>query len=139
MRPQAQTDVSGNGVGAQAAAAAAARERLGRDLDQLAVEVRAQMGLTLERITWKAAVAVSAVLTGLVVKKALAAGWRATRHDEPPEDLGDPRNRFGEALAWTLATAVGMGLAKVVAARGAAAGWRKATGQPPPVEAAGHP
>lgn len=121
-----------NGLSERVAAVQAARLQLGRDLDRLTVEARAQMGLTMEKIAWKTAAAGAGVLAGLAVRKLLAVGWRAARHEEPPTNPADPGTSWGEALAWTVAMAAGMGAAKLVAVRGAAAGWQKATGAPPP-------
>jgi hypothetical protein len=122
----------GNGLADRVAVVEAARERLGRDLDQLHIEARAEIGQKVERIVWKVAAAGAVLVAGLAVRKALTAAWQAARDNEPPTDPADPRASWGEALGWTVATAVGMGVAKVVATRGAAAGWQKATGQPPP-------
>lgn len=127
-----QSASASNGLAEHVAAVEAARERLGRDLDQLNLEARAEIGQTLERIVWKVAAAGAALVAAMAVRKALEAGWQATRHHEPPKDPGDPAASWGEALGWTVASAAGMAVAKVVATRGAAAGWQKATGQPPP-------
>lgn len=121
-----------NGLADRVAAVHAARMQLGRDLDRLTDEARAQMGLTMEKIAWKAAAAGAGVLAGLAVRKALMVGWRAARHQDPPANPAAPGTSWGEALAWTMAMAAGMGAAKLVAVRGAAAGWEKATGAPPP-------
>lgn len=125
-------DSQHNGLSEHVAAVQAARLQLGRDLDRLTVEARAQMGLTMEKIAWKTAAAGAGVLAGLAVRKLLAVGWRAARHEEPPTNPADPGTGWGEALLWTVAMAAGMGAAKLVAVRGAAAGWQKATGTPPP-------
>jgi hypothetical protein len=129
---QAQGTPATDGLADRVATVQAARLRLGRDLDRLNAEVRAEMGQTVERILWKVAAGGAAVVAGLAVRKALAAAWLHTQHREPPEDIAEPGTGWGEAAAWTVATAVGMGLAKLIATRGAAAGWRRAMGAPPP-------
>lgn len=130
--PPAAAPGEHNGLAERVAAVQAARMQLGRDLDRLSVEARAQMGLTMEKIAWKAAAAGAGVLAALAVRKVMEVGWRAARHQEPPANPAAPGTGWGEALAWTTAMAAGMGAAKLVAVRGAAAGWRKATGSPPP-------
>lgn len=122
----------GDGLASRVEAVAEARERLGRDLDQLTTEVQAQVGVTVQRVAWKAAVAVSAVAASLVTRKLLTAAWRRTQHRDPPDNPASPDTTWGEALTWTVATAVGMGVARLVAQRGAAAGWQRATGNRPP-------
>lgn len=120
-----------NGLADQVAAVEAARMQLGRDLDRLTVEARAQMGQTMEKITWRAAAAGAGIVAGLAVHKLLGLGWEKARGEQPPTPTM-PGTSWGEALAWTMALATGMGAAKLVAIRGAAAGWQKATGMLPP-------
>ena len=115
--PPAQAAGAHNGLAEHVAAVQEARLRLGRDLDRLTVEARAQMGQTMEKIAWKLAAAGAGVAAGLAVRKAMAAA---------------PGTSWAPALAWTLAMAAGMGAAKLVAIRGVAAGWQKATGTLPP-------
>ena len=109
-----------------------ARRRLGRDLDQLNVEVRAQMGETAEKLSWQVLTTVAAVGAAIVVRKVLSATWAAVRPDPPPDNPADPATRWGEALAWTAATGLVVGVARMVAGRGAAGAWTKATGTLPP-------
>ncbi len=127
-----RAESSGDGLAAQAAAVEAARARFGQGLAQLEHELRAQIGYSVERILWKLAAAGAAVASGIVVRKALTAGWRAARKHDPPDDPAAQSAGWGEALSWTVASAVGIAVAKLVAERGAAAGWEKATGSPPP-------
>lgn len=131
-RLSAQPAGEHNGLAERVAAVEAARLRFGRDLDRLTVEARAQMGRNVEKIAWKLAAAGAGIASGLAVRKALAVGWRAARHEEPPTNPAAPGTGWGEALAWTVAVAAGMGAGKLVAVRGAAAGWQRATGQLPP-------
>ncbi len=121
-----------DGLSPHVAAVEAARARLGRDLDQLSTEFRAQMGHTMEKTLWKLAAAGAAVISGILVRKALITGWRQARHSDPPANPAAPGTQWGEALAWTVASGVAVGLARLLAQRGAAAGWRRATGALPP-------
>lgn len=117
---------------AQIEAVREARERLGRDLDQLNVEVRAEMGQTAEKLSWQLVSTVAAVGAAIAVRKALSAVWSAVRTDPPPQNPADPETSWGEALAWTAATGLLVGMARMLAGRGAAGAWRKSTGTVPP-------
>jgi hypothetical protein len=121
-----------DGLAEQVAAVEAARNQLGRDLDRFNYEVRAQVGQTVEKLMWKLTVIGSGVLSGLIVKKVLFAGWKAARKDDPPANPAAPGTGWADSLAWAGAVAAGASIAKVVAMRGAAAGWEKATGHLPP-------
>lgn len=133
-RPRSGTSAgtSLNGLTPHVRQVEAARERLGQDLERLNYEVRAQMGVTVEKLAWKAAVVGTSILAVLGTQKVLTAGWRSARHSDPPTNPANPQTQWGEAVAWTLATAVAAAFAKIVAARAAAAGWEKATGSLPP-------
>lgn len=121
-----------NGLAEQVAAVAAARERLGRDLDTLDAEVRAQVSQTLEKTTWRIVGTGLAVLSGILVRKLLIAVWsRLTKHD-PPTNPGAPDTTWVEGLGWALASGAAVGVARLVAARGATAGWQRVTGALPP-------
>jgi hypothetical protein len=126
------TEASRNGLAEQVTEVEAARMRLGHDLQHLNANARAQMGLTVEKIAWKLAVVLSAVVAGVGTQKVLSAGWKAAIKTEPPTNPANPSTGWGEALSWTVATAASAAVAKIVAARAAAAGWEKATGHMPP-------
>jgi hypothetical protein len=122
-----------NGLTPHVAAVEAARDRLGRDLDLLNTEVRAQMGQTAEKTAWKLAALGSGVVAGIAVRKVLMSGWKATHHGNlPPTNPANRQTQWSEALMWTLATSIGVGIARLVATRGAAGLWEKATGALPP-------
>jgi hypothetical protein len=127
-----RTEASRDGLAPQVREVEAARMRLGHDLESLNHELRAQMGLTVEKLAWKALVVSAALVAGLATQKALTAAWKSATHHDPPTNPGNPRTGWGEAVAWTMATAASAALAKIVTARAAAAGWEKATGAPPP-------
>lgn len=127
-----------NGLAQHVAAVTAARDRLGRDLDTLDAEVRAQVSQTVEKTTWRLVGTGLAILSGILVRKLLIALWtRITRH-EPPTNPGAPDTTWVEGLGWALASGAAVGVARLVAARGATAGWQRVTGAlPPGVEDAG--
>lgn len=121
-----------NGLSEQVAAADAARLRLGRDLDTLNTEVRAQMGQTAEKTVWKVAATGSGILAGVLTRKVIIAGWKAAKGTNPPTNPAARETQWSEALIWTIATSVGVGIARLVATRGVAGAWEKATGALPP-------
>lgn len=88
------------------------------------------------KIGYKIVGGLTGLVVGVVVRKALAAGWAAARGSEPPDD---PATRAAapltEALAWTIASGAAFAAGKLVAERGAAGIWVRATGKEPP----GHP
>ncbi|MGH3666203.1 MAG: DUF4235 domain-containing protein [Egibacteraceae bacterium] len=126
------TAAASNGLAEHAAAAQAARDSLGRNLETLTTEVRAQMGKTMEETTWKVAATGAGIVAGMVARKVLMAGWRKARHTDPPTNPAARETEWKEALAWTVATGIGVAIARLVAQRGAAAGWEKFTGALPP-------
>lgn len=121
-----------NGLAQQQAAVRDARERLARDLDVLNVEMRSEMGHTMEKTAWKLAASGAAVVAGIAVRNLLMSVWKAVAKNDPPNNPADPATGWGEALAWTAVTGLAVGVARMVASRGAAAGWQKATGKLPP-------
>ena len=121
-----------NGLTPHVEAVEAAREKLGRDLDTLNTEVRASMGKTAEKTAWKIAATSAGVIAGYATRKALIAGWRTWKKDNPPANPAARDTQWSEALIWTVATSIGVGIARLVATRGAAAGWEKWTGALPP-------
>lgn len=128
----ARTRADLNGLGDHVQAVEAARDKLGRDLEMLNTEVRAQMGQTAEKTAWKVAGTGAGIIAGVVARKAIIAGWKAAKKTDPPTNPAARETQWGEALAWTLATSIGVGIARLIAARGAAAGWERATGSLPP-------
>lgn len=121
-----------NGLTPHVMAVEAARERLGRDLETLNTEVRAQMGQTAEKTAWKFAATGAAIVSGIVARKVIISAWTKAKKTNPPTNPAARDTQWGEALAWTVATSIGVGIARLVATRGAAAGWEKATGALPP-------
>lgn len=127
-----RSDTAGNGLADRVAAVRAARDRLGRDLDQLDTEVRAQMSHTAERTAWKVIGTGLAILTGLVVRKLLIAVWKRATDHEPPTNPAAADTTWGEALVWAVASGTAIGVGRLIATRGATAGWQRVVGAPPP-------
>jgi uncharacterized protein DUF4235 len=121
-----------DGLADRVAAVRAARAQLGRDLDQLDTEVRAQMSKTSERLLWNLVGTGIALLSGVLVRKVIVALWNRFTDHEPPTNPGAPDTSWGEALGFALASGAAVGVARVVAARGATAGWQKVMGTLPP-------
>lgn len=121
-----------NGLADRVAAVEAAREKLGKDLDVLTVEARAQIGQSVEKTAWRLAATGSAIVAGIVTRKTLVSVWQRIQHRDPPANPAARGTTWPEALAWALATGAGVAVARLVAQRGAAAGWQKATGKLPP-------
>ena len=84
------------------------------------------------KIGWRIVALGFAVPTGIAVRKAIEAGWRKTRHDDPPKNPAAPGTQWSEALAWAAVSGIAVAAARLVAARGAAATWKSLTGKLPP-------
>lgn len=90
------------------------------------------------KIGWKIVALAFAVPTGIAMRKALDAAWRAAKHDDPPRNPAAPGTAWTEALAWAAVSGVAVAAARLIAARGAAATWKSLTGSlPPGIEEAG--
>jgi hypothetical protein len=121
-----------NGLAEHIAAVESARMRLGRDLDRLTVEVRAQMSKRMQQTAWKALGTGGTILAGLAARKLLTAAWMKARKTQPPSNPAAPGTSWGEALAWAAASGLAVAIVRLLAQRGAAAGWQKAMGSLPP-------
>jgi hypothetical protein len=121
-----------DGLAGHVAAVEAARAKLGRDLDQLDAEVRAQVSSTMERTTWQIVGTGAAILTGILVRKLLMALWTRLAKHEPPTNPGAPDTSWSEGLAWAVASGAAVGVGRLVATRGATLGWQRVTGALPP-------
>lgn len=84
------------------------------------------------KIGWRIMALAFAVPTGIAVRKAIEAGWRKTRHDDPPKNPAAPGTQWSEAIAWAAVSGLAVAAARLVAARGAAATWKSLTGKLPP-------
>lgn len=85
-----------------------------------------------KKTLWTACATGAAMAGGALVRQGLNAGWRAVKHEDPPEDPAAWDVEWKDAIAWTLAVGVGIGLGRLLARRGAAAGWKRLTGENPP-------
>ncbi|BCJ33225.1 hypothetical protein Athai_07280 [Actinocatenispora thailandica] len=86
----------------------------------------------MSKVGWKVTGLAFALPLGFVARKAVAAGWRAVRHDDPPQHADDFEASWGETLAWAALSGVAIAAAELLAARGAARVWRQFTGNEPP-------
>jgi hypothetical protein len=84
------------------------------------------------KIGWRIVALGFAVPTGIAMRKALEAGWRKAKHDDPPKNPAAPGTAWSEALAWAAVSGIAVAAARLVAARGAAATWKSLTGKLPP-------
>lgn len=67
----------------------------------------------------------SALLAGALVKKALEAGWKTAKHEDPPKNPAANDVSWKDAIIWTLATGVVVGLTKLLVKKGTAEHWKK--------------
>jgi hypothetical protein len=84
------------------------------------------------KVGWKLTGLAFALPLGFVARKAVAVGWRAIRHEDPPRPSNDFEASWSETLAWAALSGVAMAAAELLAARGAARVWRQVTGNEPP-------
>lgn len=84
------------------------------------------------KIGWRIVALGFAVPTGIAMRKAIEAAWRAARKDDPPKNPAAPGTQWSEALAWAAVSGIAVAAARMVAARGAAATWKSLTGKLPP-------
>jgi Protein of unknown function (DUF4235) len=84
------------------------------------------------KMGWKIVAAAFAIPAGIAARKALDAGWRAARRNDPPRNPAAPGTSWAEALAWAAVSGLAMAGARLIAARGAAATWKTLTGNLPP-------
>lgn len=82
------------------------------------------------KTTWLLVGAGAAMVAGRLMERGLESGWRALKHDDPPEfKRGD---NWPAALAWTAMTAAAVAAVELVARRGAHAGLQQLTGRRAP-------
>ena len=91
------------------------------------------------RIGWQIVALGFAVPTGIAVRKAIEAGWRKAKNDDPPRNPAAPGTQWSEALAWAAVSGVLGAGARLGAARGAAAAYKSLTGKLPPDLESGGP
>lgn len=82
---------------------------------------------------WKVLSGLSAVVAGMVARKAIDLVWTKTTGNKPPDNPESPEVALREALLWAVATGVTIGVARMLATRGVAKAWHRATGELPAV------
>ncbi len=85
-----------------------------------------------QRKAWSMVAAGAAITAAVLARRALTAGWRRARGEEPPVDPSAHDVSLAEAVAWTVAAAATVEVARLLATRGAATIWYEVTGSPPP-------
>jgi Protein of unknown function (DUF4235) len=88
--------------------------------------------LNSQKTTWLLVGAGAAMVAGRLVERGLESGWRAARHQEPPERTGKRAESWPAALAWTAISAATVAAVELAARRGAHLGLRRLTGKRPP-------
>jgi len=74
----------------------------------------------------------SGAAAAALCRRGMAALWRVSRHQDPPENPATRGVRWRDALIWSISLGVGAAVSRLVAQRGAAAAWQAATGSQPP-------
>ena len=69
------------------------------------------------------------MVAGRLVERALDTGWRALKHEDPPEKPWHHDESWPRALAWTALSAAAVATAELVARRSAHLGLRQLTGK----------
>ncbi|HEY1951306.1 MAG TPA: DUF4235 domain-containing protein [Gemmatimonadaceae bacterium] len=81
------------------------------------------------KATWLLVGAGAAMVAGRLVERGLDSGWRALKHEEPPEKPWRSDESWPQALAWTALSAAAVAAAELVARRSAHLGLRQLTGK----------
>jgi hypothetical protein len=81
------------------------------------------------KATWLLVGAGAAMVTGRLVERGLDSGWRALKHEDPPEKPWHSETSWPQALAWTALSAAAVATAELVARRSAQLGLRQLTGK----------
>ena len=82
---------------------------------------------------WRAVTTGSGILSAMVAKRLMLAGYHAVRTDSTtPLDPREERFSWKNAVLWSLAAGVGLGVAQVISTRIAELGWEVATRTLPP-------
>jgi len=85
-----------------------------------------------QRRLWEMFAFASGAAAAAVCRRGMAALWRVSRHQDPPENPATRGVRWRDALIWSISLGVGAAVSRLVAQRGAAAAWQAATGSQPP-------
>jgi Protein of unknown function (DUF4235) len=88
--------------------------------------------LNSRKTTWLLVGAGAAMVAGRLVERGLENGWRAVKHEDPPELSRKRGESWPAALAWTALSAATVAAVELAARRGAHVGLRRLTGKRPP-------
>ncbi|MPZ61485.1 MAG: DUF4235 domain-containing protein [Propionibacteriales bacterium] len=80
---------------------------------------------------WKLFSTVSAVASGIVVKKLLDLSWKTATGRPPPKNPENPDVDWREAVAFGMASGAALTVGRLMATRRAAAYYRRSTGHLP--------
>ena len=84
------------------------------------------------RATWLLVGAGAAMVAGRLVERGMEKGWRAWKHEDPPELRWRGGDSWPQAIAWTALSAAAVATAELVARRSAHVGLRQLTGKRAP-------
>ena len=82
-----------------------------------------------QRTTWLLVGAGAAMVAGRLVERGMEKGWRAWKHEDPPQTPWRGGDSWPQALAWTALSAAAVATAELVARRSAHRGLRQLTGK----------
>jgi hypothetical protein len=85
--------------------------------------------LNSRKTTWLLVGAGAAMVAGRLVERGLDQGWRAVKHEDPPEMGSRGESSWPAALAWTAISAAAVAAVQLAARRGAHIGLRRLTGK----------
>ena len=88
--------------------------------------------LNSRKTTWLLVGAGAAMVAGRLVERGLEKGWRAVRHEDPPEGSWKRGESWPAALAWTAISAAAVAAVELAARRGAHLGLRQLSGKRAP-------
>lgn len=81
--------------------------------------------LNSRKTTWLLVGAGAAMVAGRLVERGLEGGWRAVRHEDPPDGSWENAGSWPAALAWTAMSAAAIAAVELAARRGAHVGLRR--------------
>ncbi|HEV7594839.1 MAG TPA: DUF4235 domain-containing protein [Gemmatimonadaceae bacterium] len=85
--------------------------------------------LNSRKTTWLLVGAGAAMVAGRLVERGLDKGWRAVRHEDPPDAGRRVQSSWPAALAWTAISGAAVAAVQLAARRGAHVGLRRLTGK----------
>lgn len=88
--------------------------------------------LNSRKTTWLLVGAGAAMVAGRLIERGLDSGWRAVRHEDPPERQRKRGESWPAALAWTAISAAAVAAVELAARRGAHLGLRRLSGKRAP-------